>query len=138
MALAVVATVICALPEPVREAWSKLTVTPEGAPLADSATAPVNPPEAPTLTEACAELPAVTLAEPGLAVRLKSGLLAALTVSETVALWLRLPLEPVMVSVEVPDAAAVVLIDNVAEPLPVTGPEKVPLTPEGALESEKL
>jgi|ERR1700727_2385781 hypothetical protein len=61
------------LPEVVIEAGAKLAVTPEGMPVADSATLPVKPFCAETLAVKVVEFPAVTDCELGLAENVKSG-----------------------------------------------------------------
>ena len=108
-------------PEPLTDAGLKLAVAPLGSPLALSITAPVNPFCAVTDTVYVVLLPAVTVWVAGAAASEKFACAAAFTVKLTVALWLKLPLVPVMVSVEV--AAGVelpVAIVSVDDPEPLT------------------
>lgn len=88
----------------VRVSVEGLTVTPVGRPESATATEPVNP-----LTAAAARLtdwpaaPAVSVRDVGLALKVKSAVVAAAeTVSATAADWLREPDFPVMVTVELP------------------------------------
>ena len=71
----------------------KLTVTPVGCPVADKATAELNPPEMATVTVDEPLLPCTTDAEAGDAEMVKSGD-AEPTVNVTVAVWLRDPATP--------------------------------------------
>src|ERR1700733_15125615 len=103
---AVEATVmfIVELPEPgaAIEAGLKETVTPDGWPVAERATAELKPPETAVVI---VELPAAPLAIDtalGEAEMVKSGVATELTVRATVAVWVVLPPTPVMVTVEVP------------------------------------
>lgn len=109
------------LPEVAIEAGARLAVTPEGWPVADKATEPVNPFSAATLTLKVVEFPTTTDREPGVAERLKSGgWVAAFTVTLTVVLWTRLPLVPVRVMTYVPaDAELFVETFRVQLPDPV-------------------
>lgn len=59
------------------------TVTPEGWPLADNAIAELNPPETAVVTVELPLLPSFTETEAGEAARVKAGVAAAVTVSET-------------------------------------------------------
>src|SRR5581483_8994022 len=94
-------------PEPVTDVGLKAAVAPEGRPPAVSVTLPPKP------------LRAVTVWEPGAAEIEKSA--AGVTMSVTVALWTRLPLVPVSVSVLVPAGVPVeVGMVTVEEPEPVT------------------
>jgi hypothetical protein len=72
------------------EAGVKLTVTPVGCPVADKATAELNPPEMPSVTVEEPLLPCTTDAEAGDAEIVKSGD-AEPTVSVTVVVWFRDP-----------------------------------------------
>src|SRR5579859_5102423 len=96
-------------------------VTPDGAPLTLSATAPLKPFTTPTLTVEVPLLPAFTVSEVGLAETVKSGGCTGLICRVTFAECVRLPLVPVMVSVYVP-ATAELLVDTlrVDEPEPLT------------------
>jgi hypothetical protein len=87
------------LPEPGAgmEAGLKLTVTPAGWPVADKATAELNPPEMATPIVEVPLLPRPTVTEAGDPEMVKSGVAAAFTVSVTVAVRIRPPPEPVTV-----------------------------------------
>ena len=87
--------VIVELPEPgaAMDAGLKLTVTPVGCPVADKATAELNPPEIPTVTVDEPLLPCTTDAEAGEAEMVKSGD-AEPTVNVTVVAWLKVPETP--------------------------------------------
>jgi hypothetical protein len=114
-------TVSVAEPGAFTELELNVAVTPAGAPLTLSATAPLNPFTTPTLTVELPLLPAFTVSEVGLADTVKSGCCTGFTCSVTLALWVRLPLVPVTVSVYVP-AAVVLAVEtlNVEEPEPLT------------------
>ena len=71
----------------------KLTVTPVGCPVADKATAELNPPEMPTVMVDEPLLPCTTDAEAGDAEMVKSGD-AEPTVNVTVEVWFRVPEAP--------------------------------------------
>ena len=75
----------------------KLTVTPVGCPVADKATAELNPPEIATVTVDEPLLPCTTGTEVGDPEIVKSGVAAAFTVNMTVAVRIRPPPEPVTV-----------------------------------------
>ncbi len=79
------------------EAGLKPTVTPVGCPVADSATAELNPPETATVRMDVPLLPCPTDTEPGAGVMLKLGVPARCTVSVTVAVCVMLPPAPVTV-----------------------------------------
>ena len=87
------------LPKPgaAMDAGLKLTVTPVGCPVADKATAELNPPEMARAMVDEPLLPCTTDTEAGAAEMLKSGVPAGFTVSVTVVLRIRLPPEPVTV-----------------------------------------
>ena len=78
--------VIVELPEPgaAMEAGLKLTATPAGWPVADRATAELNPPETAIPSAEVPLLPRPTVAEAGDAEIVKSGIGAGFTVSVTV------------------------------------------------------
>ena len=89
------------MPDPVTVAGEKLAVAPAGSPLALSVTTPLNPFSAPMLVVKVVAFPTTTVCELGVAVRLKffgGGLEVAATVKLTLAVWIKLPLVPVMVS----------------------------------------
>jgi len=110
-------------------------VTPAGAPLTLSATAPLKPFRAPTLTVELPLLPVFTVSEVGLADTEKSGGGGTgFTCTGTVSGWLRVPLVPVMVTVYEPTAVELVVVTfKVAEPGAFTELElNVAVTPAGA------
>jgi hypothetical protein len=86
------------LPEPgaAIELGLKLTVTPEGWPLADKATAESKPPEIVVVIVDVPELPHATLSEAGDALMVKFGVVP-LTVSDTVVVSVVLPEVPLTV-----------------------------------------
>lgn len=75
----------------------KVAVTPVGRPLADSATAELNPPETVVVMVDVPLLPCATDTEVGEAASVKAGVAAAVTVSETVAVCVMLSPVPVIV-----------------------------------------
>jgi hypothetical protein len=87
------------VPEPgaAMDGGLKLTVMPVGCPVADKATAELNPPEIATVTVDEPLLPCTTGTEAGDPEMVKSGVAAAFTVSVTVAVRMRPPPEPVTV-----------------------------------------
>jgi len=91
--------VMVEVPEPgaAMDGGTKLTVTPVGCPVADKATAELNPPKMPVLMVDEPLLPCTTDAEAGDAEIVKSGVPAEFTVNVTVAVRVRLPPEPVTV-----------------------------------------
>ena len=91
--------VIVELPEPgdAMDAGTKPTVTPVGWPVADKATAELNPPEMATVTVDEPLLPSATDSEAGDAEMVKLGVTAGFTVSVTVVLCISPPPEPVTV-----------------------------------------
>ena len=98
-----------------------VAVTPVGAPLTLSATAPLKPFTTPTLTVELPLPPAFTVREVGDADTVKSGGGGTVTCKDTLAVCDRLPLVPVIVSVYVPAAVELVVETlNVEEPEPVT------------------
>src|SRR5216684_3478915 len=86
-----------------------VAVTPAGAPLTLSATAPLKPFTMPTLTVELPLLPAFTVNEVGFADTVKSGCCTLVTCRVTLAVCVRLPPVPVIVSVYVPAAVALVV-----------------------------
>jgi hypothetical protein len=91
-------------------------VTPVGSPEAVKATVPVNPFAGVTVMVLTPLVPWLIARTLGEAARVKSGVAAALTVRATVAVWVKVPEVPVMVTVEFP-VAAVLLAFNVITPL---------------------
>ncbi len=81
------------------EVGDRLAVTPDGAPLTVSATAPVNPFCAATVAVKLVDLPEVIVCEDGVADSVKSGVnVTAFTTTVAEVLCVRVPLVPVMVS----------------------------------------
>src|SRR5713101_3637670 len=111
-----------------------VAVTPAGAPLTLSATAPLKAFTMPTLTMELPLLPAFSVNEVGFADTVKSGCCTLVTCRVTLAVCVRLPPVPVIVSVYVPAAVALVVETfNVEEPEPVTEVGfNVAVTPAGA------
>ena len=91
--------VIVELPEPgdAMDAGTKPTVTPVGCPVADNATAELNPPEMATVTVDVPLLPSATDSEAGDAETVKLGTAAGVTVKVTVVECISPPPEPVTV-----------------------------------------
>ena len=77
----------------------KVAVTPAGWPLADNATAELNPPETVVVMAEVPLLPCTTDTEVGEAASVKAGVAAAVTVSETAAACVMLSPDPVIVIV---------------------------------------
>jgi len=75
-----------------------VAVTPLGTPEADRATLPVKPPDGATVIVLVPLAPCVTVRLLGIAESLKSGTDAAVTVRLSVAMWVKLPEVPVMVT----------------------------------------
>ena len=114
----------------------KLTVTPVGCPVADKATAELNPPEMPTVTVDEPLLPCTTEAEAGEAEMVKSGD-AEPTVNVTVVVWFRVPEAPWIVTVNVPSVGVAVLRKySVLVPVVGFGPNAV-VTPLGTPVAER-
>lgn len=111
--LAATAMVIVEVPAPVIDVGLKLTVTPEGWPLAVKAIAELNPPVTALVMVEVPELPCTTDTEPGDALSVK--LAAALTLRETEVVCVRLPEVPVTVRGYVPaateDPTVIVMVD---------------------------
>ena len=84
------------VPEPgaAKDGGAKLTVTPVGCPVADKATAELNPPEIAVVMVDDPLLPCTTDAEAGDAEMVKSGVPVEPTVNVTVVVWLRVPETP--------------------------------------------
>jgi len=120
--LPVVVTVNVEFPAPVTVAGEKPAVAPAGNPLALSVTTPPNPFNAPMLAVYVVAFPAITVCVPGLPDIVKSGGGGcALTTKLTVAVCVRLPLVPVIVSVDVPTGVLPLVVTvNVELPVPVT------------------
>jgi hypothetical protein len=144
--LPVVVTVNVELPVPVTVAGEKPAVAPAGNPLALSVTTPPNPFKAPMLAVYVVALPTITVWVLGLADTVKSGGGGCVfTTKLTVVECLRLPLVPVIVSVDVPTGVLPVVVTvNVELPVPVTDVgEKLAVAPAGnplalsAMEPEK-
>jgi len=91
--------VMVELPEPgaAMDAGLKPTVTPAGCPVADKATAELNPPEMATPIVEVPLFPRPTVTAAGDPEMVKSGVSAGFTVSVTVVLCIRPPPEPVTV-----------------------------------------
>jgi hypothetical protein len=93
------AIVMVELPEPgaAMDAGTKLTVTPAGWPVADKATAELNPPEMATPIVEVPLLPRPTVTELGEDEMVKSGVAAGFTVNVTEVVCIRPPPDPVTV-----------------------------------------
>jgi hypothetical protein len=98
-AVLLVVMVSAAEPGAFTELELNVAVTPAGAPLTLSATAPLNPFTTPTVTVELVLFPDVTVSELGDADTVKSGGCTWFTCRATLAVCVRLPLMPVMVSV---------------------------------------
>jgi hypothetical protein len=132
------AMVMLEVPEPgdAMDAGIKPTVTPVGCPVADKATAELNPPEMPTMMVEEPLLPCTTDAEAGDAEMVKSGD-AEPTVNVTVVVWFRVPEAPWIVTVNVPSVAVAVLRKySVLVPVVGFGPNEVE-TPLGTPVAER-
>jgi hypothetical protein len=123
------------VPEPPEMlAGLKLAVTPDGRPLADKATALLNPPAATLVMVEVPELPAFTLTDAGFAESEKLAVVPLVIVRLMVAVSVKPPPVPVMVTVEVPTLALLLAVRvSVDEPEP---PEmlvglKLAVTPDG-------
>jgi hypothetical protein len=129
-----VVTVSVEVPDPVTVAGEKLAVAPAGSPLALSVTTPLNPFSAPMLVVKVVAFPTTTVCELGVAVRLKfGGGWVAATVKLTLAVWVKLPLVPVIVSVDVPSGVVPLVVTvsvELPEPVTVAG-EKLAVAPAG-------
>jgi hypothetical protein len=127
----VVVTVIVEVPLVVTVAGEKLALAPMGKPPALSVTVPVNPFSAPIVTVYVVEFPGFTVWEAGAAETEKSG--AVETTRPEVAECVRLPLVPVIVSVELPAGVVPSVVTVIVEvPLVVTvAGEKLALAPVG-------
>lgn len=91
--------VIVELPEPgaATDDGLKLTVTPDGCPVADNATAELNPPEMAVVIVEVPLFPKPTVTEAGDLAMVKSGTGTGFTVSITVVVFITPPPEPVTV-----------------------------------------
>ena len=132
--------VMVEVPEPgaAIELGLKLTLTREGTPLAESATAELNPPEIVVVIWEVPELPRATLTDVGEAEIAKFGLVPV-TVNETVVLPLVLPEVPVTVIAYVPGAvedATVIVMVEVPAPVIEVG-LKPTVTPDGCPLADK-
>lgn len=129
----------CAEPEPgaAMGFGLKLNVTPDGTPVAESATAELNEPESVVVTTAYPLWPQNRYPELGETERVKLPATGAVTVRFTVVVSVVVPEVPVMVIGYVP-AVAVELTVNVSVelPLPVANELglKLAVTPEGSVE----
>jgi len=90
---------------PVAGLVPKAAVVPAPMPVAESVTAPVNPPEGVMVTVVAPVAPRATLTLVGEALKAKLGVAAALTVRLTAAVCVRLPEVPVIVTEAVPVVA---------------------------------
>jgi len=106
----------------------KVAVTPVGRPDADNVTAPLKPEILVMAMLLVALEPGVTLKLAGVAARVKPG--GGLTVRAIVALLVKVPDVPVIVTVDVP-AAAVLVAVNVSVLLPAVTAPNVAVTPVG-------
>jgi hypothetical protein len=130
--------VIVEVPEPgdAIDAGTKPTVTPVGCPVADNATAELNPPEIPTVTVDVPLLPSATDREAGEAEIVKLGVAAGVTVNVTVVECISPPPAPVTVIGYVPVAVVEATAIDMAE-VPEPGDAmdagtKLTVTPEGS------
>ena len=114
----------------------KLAVTPEGRPLADSATALLNPPATAVVMVDVPLLPCGTVTATGAAVTVKLGATLAVTVSETEVVAVTPPPVPVISMVDVPAVALLLTVSvSVEDPDPGAGMLaglKLAVTPEGS------
>lgn len=128
------------LPGAPTDAGLKLAVTPEGRPEADKETAELKPPRAEIETEVVPEVPWVTDSLEGERLKVKSGGCTAVTVTETIVVWVTPPPAAVTVMLNVP-AAATLLAEMVSTELPLPGAAievglKLAVTPEGSPEAD--
>ena len=106
--------------------------TPLGSPDAANVTLPANPPASITVTVSVMAEPCVTDSVAAAAASVKLGVCTVLTVSETAELAVRAPDVPVIVSVEVPVAAALPAVRvNTLEPVVGLVPNEA-VTPAGS------
>jgi hypothetical protein len=137
------AIVMAEVPEPgaAMDDGTKLTVTPVGCPVADNATAELNPPEIPTVTVDEPLLPCTTGTEPGDAEMVKSGVPAVVTVNVTVVECFKPPPEPLTVIGYVPAAvveATAMFMVEVPEPgAAIDAGTKLTVTPAGCPVADK-
>ena len=139
VALAVKVRVELPLPGAAIEAELKLAVTPVGKPETDKDTAELKPPVTLVVIVEAPDVPCARDKLEGEATTVKSGVCAALTVSESVAVCVMPPPVPVMVTLTVP-AVAVLLAVSVSVEFPGVPTEaglKLAVTPEGRPEADK-
>jgi hypothetical protein len=132
--LPVVVTVNVEVPAPVTVPGEKLAVAPVGNPLALSVTTPPNPFNDPMLAVYVVAFPAITVRVLGVTEIVKSGGGGCVfTTKLTVVLCVKLPLTPVIVSVDVPTGVLPLVVTvNVELPVPVTvAGEKLAVAPAG-------
>jgi hypothetical protein len=122
----------------VAEVGLNVAVTPLGKPDADKLTVPVKPFWGPTVMVLEPLDPWAMVKVPGDAERLKSGVAVALTVRETVVVWLRLPEVPVIVTVDVPVAAVLVAVSVKELVVVADAGLKAAVTPLGKPDADKL
>ena len=103
---------------PVVDAGLNAAVTPAGKPLALNATLLLKPPAGVTVTPSVPELPWLMVTDVDVAAREKSGLAGTVTVNLIAVVAESVPLEPVMVTADVP-AVAVADAENVNVLVPV-------------------
>lgn len=114
-------TVKVELPVPGTEVGEKVPVVRAGSPETLNTTVPVKPPEGVTVAVNVVLAPRETVRLVGEAPMEKSPTGAGFTVSDTVVEWTRVPLVPVMVTVNVPVAVVLLVVTvMVDEPEPVT------------------
>jgi hypothetical protein len=134
-------TVLVPAPGAAILAGAKLAVTPDGSPAAESVTAELNPPEGATVRPTGTVPLRTMLTVDGAAVSARAGV-GAVTVSATVAVWVRPPPEAVIVTVAVP-VVAVLDAENVTVPVPAPGAAivagaKLAVTPDGSPAAERV
>lgn len=135
---AVVVMVRVEVPDVVIEAGENVAVAPAGRPPADRLTVELNPLSAPVVTVYVAGFPALTVDEPGDAATVKSG---ATAVRVTVVEFVRVPLVPFIVIVELPAGVvpAVVAMVNVELPeVLIDAGENVAVAPAGRPLADRL
>lgn len=108
-------------PEPVTDVGLKLALAPAGNPPTLKLTLPPNPPDPVTVAVYEVLPPAVTVAEAGVAEIEKSPTTGAFTTSVTEAVWLSVPLAPVIVNGKLPVGVVLAVVTvKVEEPDVVT------------------
>src|SRR5215471_12575467 len=119
-------------PDPVTEAGLKLALAPAGNPLALRLTAPANPPEPVTVAVYDVPFPAVTVWEAGVALTEKSPTTGAVTTRVTEAVWVVVPLVPVIVNGKLPVGVVLLVVTVSVESPEVTDAGlNVPVAPAG-------